>query len=86
MTPPPPPPEGASYWREQLEETATLVASMLRTCAFCGHPSDFHNPVRICVVCRVPSCRDCRLSLSIHDDQTTHEVIQSCRHAPRRAR
>lgn len=65
-------------WREQLEETARLVAHLMTTCAFCGHESDFHNPVRQCVVCRVPTCRLCLLSISSSPDGIV------CRHAPRR--
>lgn len=75
---------GPFDWKGQLEEAAEIIAQKMRICAFCGVESTFHNPVRICPACRCPSCGNCRLSLSVRSDLATGEVIESCRHAPRR--
>lgn len=71
-------------WSEQLEEQAAVIAKLFRTCAFCRVESSFHNPVRQCPACQVPTCRDCLISVSVHNETEDGSVVQACRHAPRR--
>lgn len=70
-------------WKEQLEEQTEVIAKLLRTCSFCKVESSFHNPVRPCAACRVPTCRDCLLSVSSSEDGSG-SIVQACRHASRR--
>lgn len=63
-------------WALQLQETATLVAKMLRTCAFCGIEGSPFRPVKLCRGCRCPTCDRCLTFTSETPDGPL------CHHAP----